>query len=524
MHRAARIRTTWRYRVALAAIVAGGAAYGLPTVAQAGGLVAAYEQYVQGKGFEIKLVNATTGQQLPVPAGVNTPADEFHPAIDGTRLVFTRAELLPLLNGDIVPPAERKIVAVHAGTGAPISILGGVPAELTVTDKGAGATWTPGAQVAPGTLGNPDMLTYGTRFDPVANGTATRPIVAMAGSTTLLSFNKALALTGTAFSAPASGQFLDFPHVSAQRRGEVHVHAISAFAFSESDGTVRSGITRLLATQVDSFGQVVGRPNQVLLGTSTQTVNHASMRKDGHIALDSSSGASADIRTLQFPGGSQPTDAPSPITTPEPERMPAWAPGGIQLGFVRTTGATARRELLVYDSTTGIQTILNPGINLGAEAPTPQLRAFQNTWGGLSLTTAPSIDTPSLTCSSTCLSSLRAVGPSTTLRLAPTVAAKKPVTGTSIGIVVARVAGTKRVLGRSVPRISPIGRVPLGTAKRGKNRFPWNGRVNGRRLPRGTYLLTFRSLNRAGRILSTSRSVRFTVTASGRITGATIQR
>ena len=102
--------------------------------------------------------------------------------------------------------------------------------------------------------------------------------------------------------------------------------------------------------------------------------------------------------------------------------------------------------------------------------------------------------------------------------------ATAPVTGTKVGILIARIIGTKRLLGRTVPRISVVGRVPLGAAKRGTNRFPWNGRVNGRRMPRGTYLLTFRSLNAKGRILSTSRSVRFTVTASGRITGARIQR
>ena len=62
-----------------------------------------------GKGFEIRIVNAATGAQIAVPAGVNTPDDELHPALsaDGRSLVFTRMKLQPKLNGDIVPPTER---------------------------------------------------------------------------------------------------------------------------------------------------------------------------------------------------------------------------------------------------------------------------------------------------------------------------------------------------------------------------------------------------------------------------------
>lgn len=148
------------------------------------------------------------------------------------------------------------------------------------------------------------------------------------------------------------------------------------------------------------------------------------------------------------------------------------------------------------------------------------MRAFQNVWGGLSLANSSQLDSPVLSCASLCLASISGAS---ALTLAPTVAARS-VVGTSIGILIARVTGTRRVLGRTVPRISVVGRVPLGAAKKGKNGFAWNGRVNGRRLPRGSYLLTFRSLNRRGRILSTSQSVRFSVTAAGRITGARIQR
>jgi hypothetical protein len=89
--------------------------------------------------------------------------------------------------------------------------------------------------------------------------------------------------------------------------------------------------------------------------------------------------------------------------------------------------------------------------------------------------------------------------------------------GQQIGIFVARVTGTRKLLGRTVPRIVPVGRVPLGSTKRGLNRFRWNGRVAGKSLRPGTYLLTYRSL-KAGRLLSTSGSVRFTIARSGAVT------
>ena len=89
----------------------------------------------------------------------------------------------------------------------------------------------------------------------------------------------------------------------------------------------------------------------------------------------------------------------------------------------------------------------------------------------------------------------------------------------TIGIFVVRVKGKRKLLGRTVPRIKQVGRVPLGKTRKGRNLFRWNGKVNGRRLKPGTYLLTFRALRRE-RVVSTSGSVRFTVTKTGRIRGA----
>ena len=43
--------------------------------------------------------------------------------------------------------------------------------------------------------------------------------------------------------------------------------------------------------------------------------------------------------------------------------------------------------------------------------------------------------------------------------------------------------------------------------------------MTGRKLAAGDYLLTVRALTRSGRLTSTSRSIRFTLALSGRLTG-----
>ena len=193
-------------------------------------------------------------------------------------------------------------------------------------------------------------------------------------------------------------------------------------------------------------------------------------RGDQYVALDKTTGSDADIQMISFPAETALTPAPTPITTADPERIPAWSPGGLQLGFVRTTGG--RRVLPVYDLTPGLQAILNPPIDLGADAPTPQTRAFQSSWGGLSIAESSALDVPVVTCTTTCLQSL-----STSLSktvLSPTVSTTTKTQ--TIGIFVVRVTGKRKLLGRTVPRIRQIGRVPLGETRKGRNSFAGTAR------------------------------------------------
>jgi hypothetical protein len=219
-----------------------------------------------------------------------------------------------------------------------------------------------------------------------------------------------------------------------------------------------------------------------------------------------------------------PTAAPAAVNTSAPEQMPAWSPDDLKLGFVRTTAS--RRTLAVFDATPGIQSVVNPAVDISAEAPTPQTRSFQSVWGGLSMAEAAPVDPPppAAACNVACLSALRP--PPGAPVLQPV--ALRPIVKTGsgpikIGIFIARVTGTRKLLGRTVPKLRVVGRVPLGRARKGTNRFRWDRRVAGKRLTRGTYLLTFRTL-KGKRVTSTSNSVRFTVAKSGRITRVNRQR
>src|ERR671917_252173 len=112
----------------LAAVAAGALA---PATASATGLMAAYEHYVTGSGFQVGLKNAATGGTIALPAGVNTADDELHPTLspDGRYLAFMRTKLVPRLNGDIVPPPERSLFLADrkAGTVTPLNQTGAGP-------------------------------------------------------------------------------------------------------------------------------------------------------------------------------------------------------------------------------------------------------------------------------------------------------------------------------------------------------------------------------------------------------------
>jgi hypothetical protein len=487
-----------------------------PATASAAGLIAAYDKYVTGQGFQIGLVNVATGAAIAVPAGVNTADDELHPALsaDGRSLVFTRMKLLPKLNGDIVPPTQRTLIWVDRQTGASQAFNGGA--------GGTGAVYTSmtstSSTLAWGLVPEPprfDTTTFDAEgFDKVARG-ASLPAPDAPPSWNDDIFASGITASDVPHAASLPGLFSEpifFPGCQPCPASRA-ARYLSLSTHDPNTGAFTNGLARLSLFGQQGGVQATGAnaTTRVLtFGGPGEPAGHPVPRSgDGYVALDRTTGEDADIHSITYPGETQTTVAPTPITTTSPERMPAWSPDGLKLGFVRHS--SGQRRLGLFDATPGIQTVVNTPVAIGAEAPSPQTRAFQNVYGGVSIANGPPAAAPTIICGTTCLSQLKTAATIQTVTLAPTVTSR-----TTIGIFVVRVRGKRKLLGRIAPRLRVVGRVPLGRARKGTNRFRWNGKVDGKRLKRGTYLLTYRSL-KGKRITNTSGSVRFKIAKGGKV-------
>jgi hypothetical protein len=494
-----------------------------PPTASASGLIAAYDHYVPGKGFEIGLEDAQTGATLSLPAGVNTTDDEVHPALsrDGRYIVFTRMKLLPGLNGDFVPPENRTLQRVDRQAGTVTQFI---------TGKVAGPAYVRGRNPTNGSVTN--TVSWGNQtafFDGERSYVSQHMPIDGANTTTGVHFFNVSPVDTT------GGNLIET------------THAVVDGGASESGGRDRllltlayiNRTTGALVKSVAHLGLNVRQPGTSIplqalrkeFGSAEAPASHPVTRAgDLTVAFAMAAAGDFDIHTTTLPNGGvfsvpSPTAAPAAINTSAAEQMPAWSPDDLKLGFVRTSAG--RRKLAVFDATPGIQSVVNLPVDIGAEAPTPQTRSFQAVWGGLSMAEAAPIDppAPATTCSLACLAALRSPPGAPVLKPV----ALQPVVTTpgtqplKIGIFVARVTGTRKLLGRTAPKLRVVGRVPLGRVRKGTNRFRWDRRVAGKRLERGTYLLTFRTL-KGNRVTSTSNSVRFTVTKSGRITRVKRQR
>jgi hypothetical protein len=74
------------------------------------------------------------------------------------------------------------------------------------------------------------------------------------------------------------------------------------------------------------------------------------------------------------------------------------------------------------------------------------------------------------------------------------------------GILVERVLRFERIAGRRVPVTRRMGRVPFGPQRKGRIKITWDYKVNGKRLPAGTYRITMRTL-RQGRVVELARPI-----------------
>jgi hypothetical protein len=407
-----------------------------------------------GANLDIATVNAGTGTRTAPPVGINTQNGELHPSLssDGNRLVFQRVD--PIAGTD-------RIIAYEFSTGASADLFDAFAAQ----------------QEQPAT---PLISADGTSVltgRPLEHRDPSLPSGVLQPS-----------LSRTSLSNFPAGPF---------PRSQENLPNNFALSGRTTQPIERGGI---LAVGITFNGLPPRGDIEVTGSTGTGVIGEQSAFV-GHPALSSSlvvferapiSGSSTTAADLVF-RTSDPTSVagaadvflPNVIDSSLDESRPAFTSDDRYLGFIRHNADHDR--LFVFDTQT--QTMLNSsGVDLGA-LPSSGIGDRARRDGNLVLR-------QKLVLSK---SSLSAAGLLSTSVLSPT----------GVGILVQRIVGHHKLLGKTVPKLRLVGRVPFGSHKAGRLRTRWDHKVGGRRLAPGRYLVTVRAVTRRGQVRELGRS--FTV-------------
>jgi hypothetical protein len=239
--------------------------------------------------------------------------------------------------------------------------------------------------------------------------------------------------------------------------------------------------------------EIVGRTGTALIGETNASLSHPAVTSSLVVfelaPLVRGFPAAADLafRTSDAAGAETAPDGflPALVDSARDESRPGFTSDDRFLGFVRQL-TDGHDRLFVFDTQT--QTLLNTsGIDLGALSSIAAGLARRD--GGLHLQQKIVLSTASLRLNSLITVNL--------------------LKATGVGILVQRVVGHHKLLGKTVPKLRLVGRVPFGPQKAGRFRVRWDQKVNGRRLGPGRYLVTVRAVTRDGVVRELGRS--FTV-------------
>jgi hypothetical protein len=177
------------------------------------------------------------------------------------------------------------------------------------------------------------------------------------------------------------------------------------------------------------------------------------------------------------------------VNTSADEREPAWTADGRYMAFVRR-GADGHQRILLFDFANNL--LVNPtgldlGVPLADNRPLGESLALQ---GGISVaddatarTFTSFLRSPQITCKPGFV------------QCTVTGSVVIPLKTTTVGILARRVLGTTRALGRTVPKLGPQIRLPLGS-----HRGPFHVSRSVRGVKPGRYLLTLRTFDARGEV------------------------
>jgi hypothetical protein len=435
-------------------------------VARAGLVAAVNEPVPNGSSCptqtDIALIDPATGTTMPLPAGINTPANELHPSItpDGRRMAF---ETVDPIGGTV------RIRVVDLTTRAQADLFNAIqassiqPMTPAITPDGSAVI-----------TGVPLVSTSNGQFAARWNVTSLANFPAGPYPQSQRSGNATF---------PAAGRTLN-PNVRSD--GDLVSDVLT------SPSGIGSGSTNLLVSFPNGLSSVASSNTDGHPVLSDPTNNVVVFQQTGTRQNNVSQYTDLMFRPVSGFASAPPTDFPALVSSSgQDELQPAFTPDGRYLGFIRNAHNSDHHDrLFVFDMQT--QTMLNSsGIDLGYFSFSCEFGTqfpFQFTLqGGISLR-----ETFTLRLSS--------------FNFSTGLFAFQLQAATGIGILVQRIVGHHRLLGRVVPTLKTVGRVPFGRFKRGKHHVHWNLRVNGRKLRRGTYLITPRLLNRNGIVTELGKS------------------
>jgi hypothetical protein len=380
--------------------------------------------------FDVAVLNASTGARVALPAGTNTTANETHPTIT------VDGRRLAFQRSDPAAGTVRIITADLITSQSADLFNGFEVAQRPPSDPAI----MPSSSVV--YTGGPFVAQSGAFAAPIVS-TALFDFPQGPFTRSTLQLQYPFATNGSLQDMAVGGAFIAFQETRPGFQGELVLRQLG-------------GIASLpLATSKASFAN----PGLAASNPSIVVFDQRSVSGGGLAAGDI---AFRPATTASFVG--PPTVLPAIVNSTADESQPALTSDGRYLAFVRH-GSDGHDRLFLWDSQT--QTLLNAqGVDLGAMT--------SRDVGSVSLYSKPILITPGISQGG--LINLQLSQPS------------------GIGIVVQRILGTHRVLGKKGYKLGPPRRVPLGTFKKGRHAIRWNLRVNGRRLAAGRYLVTVRAV------------------------------
>ena len=421
----------------------------LPAVARAN-IIAALEVPAGGArtDLDLALYDATTATRLSLPAGVDTSDDELHPSItpDGRLLTFERSNP----QGGTV-----RIIITDRSTGQSADLFSGFETS----------------QLPPATPAiTPDGKTVITgRPGPAGQA-----------------FEQTLTLTDvSSFHGTSTGPF---PHSQLQvvQNGEGQGRTLEPSAGINGLLAYEPRVPQLASgIQLGKIGTQGGCFIVDPQGELSQPACHGERELHGHDQARASGRSDPPGRHLgrRARRGHRrmrllPGRAPGNRQQRRRRVAAGVDPGRRYVGFVRHT-SDGHSRMFIWDSLTQLM-VNNSGIDLGVLSPREiDLTVAQ---GNLTLEVAPVLQLTSISFNSGLVKA-------------------QLLTAAGIGILVQRVVGHQRLLGRRMPRLKLVGRVPLGhflVRAQADPLGPQGGRNS--KLKPGLYQITVRALAPNGRI------------------------